>query len=77
MTSEEFDYDQQRGGGRGFFGTGETKLDKSKQLLANAESKIKKQLHSIKMQREQAKAERIKKKVPHVALVGYTNAGRR
>ena len=28
------------------------------------------------MQREQAKAERIKKKVPHVALVGYTNAGK-
>jgi len=77
LTSEDSTgYDQQRGGGKSVFGSGETKLDKSKKVLANAENKIKKSLLLIKSQRQQAKAERVKKKVPHVALVGYTNAGK-
>lgn len=68
-------YDQQRGGGKGRFGSGETEMEKIKRQLFDAEAKIKKSLLHIKGQRSQAKAERIKKKVPQVALVGYTNAG--
>lgn len=76
ITSDDLHYDQQRGGGKGRFGSGETEMEKIKRQLFDAEAKIKKSLLHIKGQRSQAKAERIKKKVPQVALVGYTNAGK-
>ena len=56
-------------------GSGQTHMEKAKKLLNEAESKIRKALTHIKHQRRQTKAERIRKSIPQVALVGYTNAG--
>lgn len=57
-------------------GGGETYMEKARKQLNESESKIKKALANIKQQRKQMKAERIRKSIPQVALVGYTNAGK-
>lgn len=75
MTSKDFHYDQQRGGGKGMMGSGETYMEKAKRHLSDSELKIKKALDHIKQQRAHVKIERMKKQIPQVALVGYTNAG--
>ena len=76
MTSEDLTFDQQRGGGKMMAGGGETQLEKAKRRLVDTEVKIKKSLLHIKSQRTQVRAERKKQRIPQVALVGYTNAGR-
>ena len=75
LTSADFDYDQQRGGSQGMMGGGETYMEKARKQLNESESKIKKALTNIKQQRKQMKAERIRRSIPQVALVGYTNTG--
>lgn len=75
LTSRDLHYDQQRGGGKGMMGSGETYMEKAKRHLADSETKVKKALNHIKQQRAQVKTERVKKQIPQVALVGYTNAG--
>jgi len=76
LTSADFDYDQQRGGSQGMMGGGETYMEKARKQLNESESKIKKALTNIKQQRKQMKAERIRRSIPQVALVGYTNTGK-
>ena len=56
-------------------GGGETYMEKARKQLNESESKIKKALTNIKQQRKQMKAERIRRSIPQVALVGYTNTG--
>ena len=56
-------------------GSGQTYIEKARRQLNEAETKIKKALSHVKQQRAQTKAERMRKNIPHVALVGYTNAG--
>ena len=56
-------------------GGGETQIEKSKRVLAENERKTKKSLQVIKSHRLHIKAERLKKRIPQVAMVGYTNAG--
>lgn len=76
LSSSDFEYDQQRGGGKGIMGGGETYMEKARRQLNEAEAKIKKALNLMKQQRNQTKSERLRKGIPQVALVGYTNAGK-
>eukprot|EP00111_Clytia_hemisphaerica_P007713 TCONS_00022417-protein len=76
LSSSDFDYDQQRGGGKGMMGSGQTYMEKARRQLTEAETKIKKALGHIKQQRNQTKTERARKSIPQIALVGYTNAGK-
>ena len=57
-------------------GSGQTYMEKARRQLNEAESKIKKALGHIKQQRNQTKTERVRKSIPQIALVGYTNAGK-
>ncbi|XP_065653984.1 putative GTP-binding protein 6 isoform X2 [Hydra vulgaris] len=76
LTSDEANYDQQRGGGMMMSGAGETIIDIKRRTLNLEESKIKKMLLHIREHHSQIKADRLEKRFPHVALVGYTNAGK-
>ncbi len=75
LTSKDSNFDQQAGGVKSIAGGGETHLEIQRRLLAEKEAKIKKELKQVEVQRKQNRSERINKHVPHVALIGYTNAG--
>ena len=73
--------DQQRGSGGasgGFAnrGSGETKLELNRRTIGKQISAIKKELKSISKQEEVKAARRNNSRLPKVALVGYTNAGK-
>ena len=77
LTSDSGSFDQQRGGTMTVGGSGETHLEMKKRLIAEKEAKIRKELHHIENQRFQNRAERVNKHVPQIALIGYTNAGKK
>ncbi|HZK25949.1 MAG TPA: GTPase HflX [Thermoclostridium sp.] len=64
------------GGGIGTRGPGETKLETDRRHIRRRIDFLKKQLDEIQNQRQTVRREREKNKVPVVALVGYTNAGK-
>lgn len=73
--------DQQRGSGGasgGFAnrGSGETKLELNRRTIGKQISAIKKELKDISKQEEIKSARRNNSRLPQVALVGYTNAGK-
>ncbi|RWS16562.1 putative GTP-binding protein 6-like protein [Dinothrombium tinctorium] len=51
-------------------------LEERKKILRNRESKLKKMLENVSRNRDFLKVARIKKEIPSVAVVGYTNAGK-
>lgn len=57
-------------------GTGETKLEMDRRHLQGRIQEMKKELESIKAQRAVQRRRRSKQGLFHVALVGYTNAGK-
>ncbi|MCW5589483.1 MAG: GTPase HflX [Legionellales bacterium] len=63
-------------GGIGLRGPGETQLETDRRLVKGRILHIQKRLEKVKMQRELARAKRVRHAVPTVALVGYTNAGK-
>ena len=64
------------GGGIGTRGPGETKLETDRRHIKRRIDYLKKELNSIRSQRQTARRERERNKIPVVALVGYTNAGK-
>lgn len=64
------------GGGIGTRGPGETKLETDRRHIRRRVDFLKKQLNEIQNQRQTVRREREKNKIPVVALVGYTNAGK-
>ncbi len=64
------------GGGIGTRGPGEKKLEMDRRLIKNRISQLNKELSEVERHREVARSQRSRNKVPVVAIVGYTNAGK-
>lgn len=64
------------GGGVGTRGPGETKLETDRRHIRRRISSLEEQLKSVKKRREIQKQNRIKKDLPLVSLIGYTNSGK-
>ena len=63
-------------GGVGLRGPGETQLEVDKRAIRKIISRIKKDLEKVSAHRERYRAQRKRSRIPTVALVGYTNAGK-
>jgi GTP-binding protein HflX len=63
-------------GGIGLRGPGETQLETDRRLLGKRIKYLNNRLGKVARQREQSRQSRTKAKVPTIALVGYTNAGK-
>ncbi len=63
-------------GAIGTRGPGETQIETDRRLIRSRISRIKRELDSVRTQRELYRRRRARNGVPVVALVGYTNAGK-
>lgn len=63
-------------GGVGLRGPGETQLEVDRRDIRRRISNLKEQLEKVRTHRQQYRARRKRSKIPVVALVGYTNAGK-
>lgn len=63
-------------GGVGLRGPGETQLEVDKRAIRKRISHLKKELEKVEAHRSRYRAQRRRSKIPTVALVGYTNAGK-
>ncbi len=64
------------GGGIGTRGPGETKLEVDRRRIRSRISDIEKEIENIRKQRSLHRERRVSTRIPNVALVGYTNAGK-
>ena len=64
------------GGGIGTRGPGEKKLEMDRRLIKNRIAQLNRELRDVKRPREITREQRSRNKVPVVAIVGYTNAGK-
>lgn len=64
------------GGGIGTRGPGETKLESDRRVIQKRISKLEKDIAQLKRSRMVSRKERLSGRVPTVAIVGYTNAGK-
>lgn len=64
------------GGAGAARGEGETQLEVDRRLAAKRLDKLRADLEDVKRQRDTMRKERVRVPVPHVAIVGYTNAGK-
>lgn len=63
-------------GGVGLRGPGETQLEVDKRAIRKRISHIKKELEKVEAHRTRYRAQRKRSRIPTVAFVGYTNAGK-
>ncbi|NNE67664.1 MAG: GTPase HflX [Pyrinomonadaceae bacterium] len=63
-------------GGIGGRGPGETKLETDRRRVRKKINLLEKQVRKLRKQRQQRRKSRLKKHLPIVSLVGYTNAGK-
>jgi GTP-binding protein HflX len=63
-------------GGVGLRGPGETQLEVDRRQIRNRIANLKKQIEKVRAHRERYRAKRKRARLPTVALVGYTNAGK-
>jgi GTP-binding protein HflX len=63
-------------GGIGARGPGETKLEINRRRVHERIARLEKSLRSVRKQRDQQKAKRLRKGLPVVSIIGYTNAGK-
>ena len=63
-------------GGVGLRGPGETQLEVDRRDIRRRISHLKQQIEKVRIHRKQYRARRKRSKIPVVALVGYTNAGK-
>lgn len=67
---------RQRGGGTGARGQGETQLEADRRMVNDRIANVKKELKDVIKHRHVQRAKRLRKPVPTVSIVGYTNAGK-
>src|SRR5512142_1020343 len=63
-------------GGVGLRGPGETQLEVDRRSIRTRIAHLKKELEKVRAHRERYRAQRKRSRIPTVALVGYTNAGK-
>src|SRR5215813_190277 len=63
-------------GGVGLRGPGETQLEVDKRAIRKRIAHLKKELEKVRAHRNRYRAQRKRSRIPTVALVGYTNAGK-
>jgi len=63
-------------GGVGLRGPGETQLEVDKRAIRKRIEHLKKELEKVSAHRERYRSQRKRSRIPTVALVGYTNAGK-
>ena len=64
------------GGGIGTRGPGEKKLEMDRRLINDRIAQLRRELKEVEQHREVNRAKRNRSKIPVVAIVGYTNAGK-
>ncbi len=64
------------GGGIGTRGPGEKKLEMDRRLIKSRIAQLNRELKEVKRHREVTRGQRKKSRIPVVAIVGYTNAGK-
>lgn len=64
------------GGGIGTRGPGEKKLEVDRRLIRDRIAQLNRELKDVKRHREVTREQRSRNKIPVVAIVGYTNAGK-
>ena len=57
-------------------GTGEKKLELDRRKIEHRISELRKELDAVEMDRQTQRKKRMNSRIPQVALVGYTNAGK-
>jgi len=68
--------ERQRGGSIGLRGPGETQLETDRRLLQKRVEALQKRLAKVEVQHTQMRRARVRRELPRIALVGYTNAGK-
>ena len=63
-------------GGIGGRGPGETKLEINRRRARDRIARLEKSLQSVRQHRGQQKAQRLRKNLPVISIIGYTNAGK-
>ena len=64
------------GAGIGGRGPGETKIETDRRRIRDKQSKLRGEIKEMKVSRDTKRQERRRHKIPSVAIVGYTNAGK-
>lgn len=64
------------GGGIGTRGPGEKKLEMDRRLIKSRIAQLNRELKEVKRHRELTREQRSRKRLPVIAIVGYTNAGK-
>ncbi|KAA0023682.1 GTPase HflX [Antrihabitans cavernicola] len=63
-------------GGVGLRGPGETKIETDRRRIRERMAKLRREIKDMKKARDTKRARRVDNRVPSVAIVGYTNAGK-
>jgi GTP-binding protein HflX len=63
-------------GGIGGRGPGETKLEINRRRVRDRINRLNKEIKDIEKERRQQRARRVKKELPVISIIGYTNAGK-
>ncbi|GHU48760.1 GTPase HflX [Spirochaetia bacterium] len=76
LSHKYIDLARQRGGRYGSKGKGETRLETDRRLVQERIHRLKRELRTVKKQRDVQRKQRERQGIPLVAIVGYTNAGK-